>query len=166
MEERGATTVVKEVPKHEEPEHRDVKPERHGQGKSADKDPSNCDWSEDTKITEKHMQYKQSFVSMLEKLEHTKYSHLGRNNVLNNWKELRPCPERRIYLMLYSEKPKERKSEEQQVERMLVKEVVETAQVELAAPVVLGPKKYRSLCFCVNYRTLNAGVVQDSYPLS
>ena len=48
---------------------------------------------------------------------------------------------------------------------MLTAGVVEPVTTEWASPVVLVPKTYGTLRFCVDYGKLNALTVKDSYPL-
>lgn len=42
--------------------------------------------------------------------------------------------------------------------------VIAPAETERAAPILLAPKQYRSSCFCVDYRKINAILIRDSYP--
>lgn len=48
---------------------------------------------------------------------------------------------------------------------MLKVKVVESAETDLAAPIVFGSKKDGYLSFCVDYRRLNSVTVPDSYPV-
>lgn len=49
---------------------------------------------------------------------------------------------------------------------MLQDEIVESAAMELALPVVLALKKNGGLHFCVDYKRLNDTTVHDSYQVS
>ena len=65
----------------------------------------------------------------------------------------------------YRAGPHARKFEEEEVDRMLRKGVIEPSQSPWASPVVLVPKKDGKLRFCVDYRKVNEVTVRDSYPL-
>lgn len=47
-------------------------------------------------------------------------------------------------------------------DRMIQENVIKPETTEWASQIVFGPKKDRSLRFCVSYRKLNALAIQDS----
>lgn len=61
--------------------------------------------------------------------------------------------------------PKTRKLEEAEVNKQIPAGVIEHAQSEWAAPVLFAAKKDGRLCFCVEYRPINAVCVGDTYLL-
>lgn len=65
----------------------------------------------------------------------------------------------------YHARPTARQFIEPETNRVLLEKVIEPKTAEWAAPIVLGPKKNGSFCFCVDYRKLNAIETRDSYPL-
>ena len=65
----------------------------------------------------------------------------------------------------YRTGPKTRELENEEVRRQVEAGVIEESNSEWAAPVLFAPKKDGKLRFCVDYRTLNAMTVKDSYPL-
>ena len=70
-----------------------------------------------------------------------------------------------VHLQPYRAGTKAREFESAEVQRMLDDGVIERANSEWAAPVVIVSKKDGSLRFCVDYRKLNYLTVKDSYPL-
>jgi hypothetical protein len=48
---------------------------------------------------------------------------------------------------------------------MLAEKVIEPATCEWVSPILLVSRPDGSLCFCVDYRSLNAITVPDTYPL-
>lgn len=73
---------------------------------------------------------------------------------------------RPVYSALYCAGPTARRCSAKEILKMLRKEVIETANTELASLIVFEPKKDGSLKFCVDYCKLNAVTVKNSYPLS
>lgn len=65
----------------------------------------------------------------------------------------------------YRAGPGSREVIEKHIEDMKEKGVIEPAQSQWAAPVVLAPKSDGTLRFCIDYRRLNAVTIKDSYPL-
>ena len=70
-----------------------------------------------------------------------------------------------IRSMPYRQGPATRTKAEHEIRKMLYTGVIEPATSEWASPIVLVPKKDGSLCFCVDYRRLNAKKIPDAYPL-
>ena len=66
--------------------------------------------------------------------------------------------------MPYRQGPAMREKAIAEIRKMLDAGVIEPATSEWASPIVLVPKKSRSLRFCVDYRRLNAKTVADAYP--
>ena len=58
-----------------------------------------------------------------------------------------------------------RREEMAQVQQMLANDVIRPSNSLWASPVVMVRKKDGSLCFCVNFRQLNAATVKDAHPL-
>jgi hypothetical protein len=52
-----------------------------------------------------------------------------------------------------------------QVQDMLSKGIIQSSQSAFSSPVLLVKKKDKSLCFCVDYRHLNALTVKCKYPV-
>ncbi len=55
--------------------------------------------------------------------------------------------------------------EQEEVQKMLDRGVIEPCQSSWANPVVLVTKKAGTTCFCVNYRKLNDAIKKDDCPL-
>ena len=72
---------------------------------------------------------------------------------------------RPIRSMPYRQGPAKREIVRTHIEDMLRAGVIEPATSEWASPVVLVPKKDKTLRFCVDYRRLNTRTVNDAYPL-
>lgn len=62
---------------------------------------------------------------------------------------------RLVYQQTYTASMKTRDIEHQGVDRLLKKGIIEPSHSERASPVVLIPKSYRLVGFCVDYRPLN-----------
>ena len=65
----------------------------------------------------------------------------------------------------YRAGPNARRAEQELVQDMLDRDVIEAARSEWASPVVLVRKPDNSVRFCVDYRRLNNITVKDTYPL-
>lgn len=89
---------------------------------------------------------------------------LGSINVTEHRIDLEPGT-RPMRSMPYRQGPARRAVVRDQIDTMLRAGVIEPATAEWASPVVLVPKKDRTLRFCVDYRRLNAKTVPDTYPL-
>lgn len=50
-----------------------------------------------------------------------------------------------------------------QKNRMIIRDVIEPAQMEQASSTFFVPKRHRTLHFCISYCNLNAGRIQVSY---
>ena len=61
--------------------------------------------------------------------------------------------------------PAVRKDEMAQVQQMLSSNVIRPSNSPWASPVVMVRKKDDSLCFCVDFRQLNAATIKDAHPL-
>ena len=70
-----------------------------------------------------------------------------------------------IQSMPYRQGPAMRTKAKAEIRKMRDAGVIEPATSEWASPIVLVPKKDRSLRFCVDYRRLNAKTIPDAYPL-
>lgn len=70
-----------------------------------------------------------------------------------------------IHSALYRVGPKQRELVRGEVAQMKKAGVAVPAITERASAIDFVPKTERSLCFCVDYRWLNAAIVQDSYPI-
>ncbi|CDF37529.1 unnamed protein product [Chondrus crispus] len=89
---------------------------------------------------------------------------LGKIGATKHRIELEPGA-RQIYKAPYPAGPTAREKEKTEIDRMLRAGVIEPATAEWASPVVFVRKKEGTMRFCVDYRTLNAVTVRDSYPL-
>ncbi len=72
---------------------------------------------------------------------------------------------RPVFSQPYWTSPGARKVIRENIDDLLEKGCIETAQTEWAIPVVLVPEQDESLRCFVDYRRLNALTVKDSYPL-
>ena len=59
-----------------------------------------------------------------------------------------------------------RREEMAQVQQMLASNIICPSNSPWASPVVMVKKKDGSLCFCVDFRQLNAATVKDAHPLA
>ena len=58
-----------------------------------------------------------------------------------------------------------REIEEQEVEKMLERGIIEPYQSAWSTPLVLVTKRDGSVRFCIDYRKLNECIIKDAYPL-
>ena len=65
----------------------------------------------------------------------------------------------------HRQNPAVRREEMAQVQQMLSSNVIHPSNSPWASPVVMVRKKDGSLCFCVDFRQLNAATVKDAHPL-
>ena len=65
----------------------------------------------------------------------------------------------------YRAGPEKREKIREQISYQLAAGVIEPAQSERASPVLLAPKKYETIRFCIGFRCLNAATIPDTYSL-
>ena len=87
---------------------------------------------------------------------------LGSTPLLEHTIETHGPPLRQPYRR---QNPAVRREEMAQVQQMLASNVIRPSNSPWASPVVMVRKKDGSLCFCVNFRQLNATTVKDAHPL-
>lgn len=92
--------------------------------------------------------------------------HLGRFNsskhqIESFWANAKP-----IYSALYRVSQKARDVEKNKIKSFLAEGVIEPAQTEWTAPVVVTAKMDGFLCICVEYQNLNSVTKQDFYQIS
>ena len=88
---------------------------------------------------------------------------LGRSPLLEHTIETHGPPLHQPYRR---QNPGVRQEEMAQVQQMLASNVIRPSNSPWASPVVMVRKKDGSLCFCVDFRQLNAATVKDAHPLS
>eukprot|EP00171_Calliarthron_tuberculosum_P021901 IDg21901t1 len=101
---------------------------------------------------------------MLERFSDMWQGHLGEVTATQHRIDLLPGA-RPQYSQPYRAGPESRKVIESHINDMKSKGVIESAQSQWAAPIVLAPKADGTLRFCIDYRRLNALTVKDTYPL-
>ena len=89
---------------------------------------------------------------------------LGKIRATEHHFELRPDA-RPPHQHPYRAVPKSRKVVEDHINLQLAADVIEQAQSEWASRVLLAPKKDGTLRFCVDFQSLNALTIPDTYPL-
>lgn len=90
-------------------------------------------------------------------------SQLGRTNVLKHCIYTnQPVP---IKQKPYRISPVKQALVEEQLEEMLARGIVQPSCSGWASPVDIVPKKDASMCFCVDYRKLNAITDSNAYPM-
>ena len=87
---------------------------------------------------------------------------LGNTPLLEHAIEIHGPPLRQPYRR---QNPAVRREEMAQVQQMLSSIVIRPSNSPWASPVVMVRKKDGSLCFCVDFRQLNAAIVKDAHPL-
>lgn len=65
----------------------------------------------------------------------------------------------------YRISPARKEQLKQELEKMIAADVIEECESPYAAPVVMVPKKDRTMRICIDYRRLNQATVPDRYPL-
>jgi hypothetical protein len=89
---------------------------------------------------------------------------LGHVHATHHRMELKPGA-KPVHSHPYRAGPRARKVEAAEVQRMLKAGVIEPSTAEWVSPVVLVPNPDGSMRFCIDYRSLNALTLKDSYPL-
>ena len=87
---------------------------------------------------------------------------LGNTPLLEHTIETHGPPLRQPYCR---QNPAVRREKIAQVQQMLFSNVIRPSNSPWASPVVMVRKKDGSLCFCVDFRQLNAATVKDAHPL-
>ena len=87
---------------------------------------------------------------------------LGCTPLLQHTIETKGPPLRQPYRR---QNPAVRQEEMAQVQQMLTSGVIRPSNSPWASPVVMVKKKDGSLCFCVDFRQLNAATIKDAHPL-
>ena len=88
--------------------------------------------------------------------------NLGYTTLLKHTIETQGPPLRQPYRR---QNPAFRREEMVQVQQMLASDVIRPSNSPWASPVVMVKKKDSSLCFCVDFRQLNAATVKGAHPL-
>ena len=88
--------------------------------------------------------------------------NLGNTPLLEHAIETHGPPLRQPYRR---QNPAVRREEMAQVQQMLSNNVIRPSNSQWASPVVMVRKKDGSLCFCVDFRQLNAATTRDAHPL-
>lgn len=109
-------------------------------------------------------EYRERLRRLLLKFSHMWNGHLGQIAATEHHIDVLPGT-RPIAQPPYRAGPRARQIEQEHVDSMLEKGIIEPAQSAWASPVVLVLKADGSLRFCVDYRKLNAVTVRDTYPL-
>lgn len=111
---------------------------------------------ETKQLSEKYDASKLDFFKIMQKYESTRDGHLGkvtsgRHRIVLSLPDAPP-----IQLALYFAGPKQQEIKLEKLAQTDTSVVAEPAVTEWGLPIVFVPQKNESLCFCDNYRRLNA----------
>ena len=90
-------------------------------------------------------------------------NELGRTNLVTHRIYTEDVPS--INSRPYSIPPSEQTFVKEEIQQMLDNKLIQPSNSPWTSPVVLVRKKNSKLCFCVDYRKLNAITKKDAYPL-
>lgn len=104
-------------------------------------------------------------MEMLKEFERMCDVNLGSITVSKHRIDLLNDKIRPVYTVPYRAEPTARQLAAEEINRVLTEEAMEPPTTEWSAPIVLAPKKGGPLCFCVDYRKLNAVTICGPYQL-
>lgn len=103
---------------------------------------------------------------MLSKFQTTWDDHQARINIAKHCMEVLSPDTAPVRSSPYRAAPETQKFEKSKIEMMRAKNVIEPAQIELVASIVLVPNKDETLQYCVDYRKLDSSRKRDSYAIT
>ena len=162
---KGNDETINAIPLYRRDENRDERMARHFEVKETDGKNEKTDWRTLINFNDEYAEYRDEFISMLEKYESMWDGHIGQITVAKHRIDLVDEGMRPIHAHPYRAGPKRRELEKAELDNMLKEGIAEPATTEWASPIVFAPKKDGTLRFCVDYRRLNAMTIRDSYPI-
>lgn len=109
--------------------------------------------------------HRPAFLEIPEEFESMRDGLLGHINVFKHRVDLLYDEVRPVQSVLYRRGTTSKPFAAAEISLMLAEKGIKLATTEWAAPIVFAPEKSGSVRFCVDYRTLNAVAICNSYPL-
>lgn len=110
------------------------------------------DWRGDAQLSTQFRKHQPAFLKVIEELESIPYGPLGRINLYMQRIDLQNDKVMSLHSAPYRARPTTRQLTAAKINQILPENIIEPANIESAAPIVLAPKKGGSLRFCVDYR--------------